>query len=654
MALNFQLQLVDGITPGARSAKRSLDQLDSQLRLVDRDLDQSARRRARAQAQQLQGDRQTAAQSRATVASRARDVNELVRLEERAGAARVRAARRTEDEINRSLNRQLAREERAERQRQNTRARTAHESGRSAMGVVLGGVGAVAAAGGALLTAVGAYGDDQRARNRANQQLDYQIAQLASGDIGDPRAAAEIRAAVDRTSMATGMDAGGVLQGLATAQGRFAALGNATDRADYLANVLPELARVSVATNSPLQDVVATAGELQRQLGITNHAMPDTLAQMIQMGRNGSITFADMAQNLGQLGGMTARFMRTTGADSAHATALTGSLYQFAGRAGLGGSEAATSTRSLLQNLTSSRGQRRLNAVLGTNAFDNRGQLRAAAGQGQDDAFIRMIETVYGRTGGNSARFTEALAGHNVEAGALTNQLFQDLVAHGGHLTDFRTMDQGAVGATAANTQDRAAEAILQTRAAQDAMREERIRVGSTTSDFGQAADATQRYISQLRETSPFFASLIDNGLVRGGMDSFHMRERMGMPTMPDAGDTSPEAQVRRNALLAARNQLAGGGTVDALARFTMFTPAQERAGIEAQARENESAAILAAIERRFGGTFGSRPIDLSPDSIARMREALIAASAEIYRDAAGGSAPGGGGVFRAWLQGGD
>ena len=518
MSLDFQLRLVDGITPGARAAKRSLDQLDAQLRVVDRDLDQSARRRARAQAQQLRGDRQTAAQSRAAVRERERDLNQLVRLEERAARQRVRAAERAEREINRSLNREIANNERAERQRQRTQQRAAREGTRGALGQVGGALRGAGAGATAILTAVGSYGDDVRERNRANQQLDYRAMQLAAGDIGDARAAGDIRAAVARTATGTGLQAEDVLAGLAVAQNRFSALGDQASRTSYLTNVLPELARVALATSSPLEDVVATAGELQRQLGISNDALPNTLAQMVQMGRNGSVSFADMARHLGELGGMSARFLRTTGADAAHATALTGTLFQFAGRAGGSGDEAATRARGFLANFTSAQGQARLRGVLGTNVLDARGQLRTAAGQSQDDAFMRMVEQVYSRTRGNSGRFLTAIAGNDTESRALADQMFRDLAAHGGRLQDFRGLDTGARGATAANTQGASAAAILQSTAAQDAMRENRVRFQGT--DFATAAEATRQQLAGLHESSPLVASVLDNVLSRGAMDT--------------------------------------------------------------------------------------------------------------------------------------
>jgi len=646
MSLDFQLRLVDGITPGARSAVRSLDAMDRRLRLVDRDLDQSARRRARESAAELSRGRRTAAQYRSEVAERRRGTDELIRLEERVTRAREQAATRRERAAAREFRARVAQNNREARA---TFART-QATGREGGGAMRGALGALGGGAAAILTAVGSYGDDVRERNRANQQLDYRVMQLAAGDIGDARAAGDIRTAVARTATGTGLQAEDVLAGLAVAQNRFSALGDQASRTSYLTNVLPELARVALATSSPLEDVVATAGELQRQLGISNTALPNTLAQMIQMGRNGSVSFADMARHLGELGGMSARFLRTTGADAAHATALTGTLFQFAGRAGGSGDEAATRARGFLANFTSAQGQARLRGVLGTNVLDARGQLRTAAGQSQDDAFMRMVEQVYGRTGGNSGRFLTAIAGNDTESRVLADQLFRDLAAHGGRLQDFRGLATGAAGATAANTQGAASAAILQSTAAQDAQRENRARFENTA--FQSGAEMTRQQLAAIREVNPLLATFLDNGMTRGVMDLANRgfaATQLGLPS----GDAMMRARTPAELFRMQAQGQAASDVQNHLGWTAMFaSEAGIRERVNARAEELYRAHV--ADYERTTGRRADQPLNLAPEALAGIERAVQTGVTNAVQN--GPAAPGssGGGAAGGFARGGE
>ncbi len=446
--------------------------------------------------------------------------------------------------------------------------------------------GGMLAAGGLALDAVDQIGTENRERHATLDRLDLGIARVDTGDAG-PEGQRAIRGAIGREASRSNLSGEDILGGINRAQERFSALDTAEHRATYLNTVLPELTRVAVGTNTQLADVVDTAGELQRQLNIAPTALPDTLAQMIVMGRQGSIGFTDMSRHLGELGGMTSRFMRNTGADSAHANALTGSLFQFAGRAGGSGDEAATRARGFLSNFTSARGQARLTGVLGQSALDAHGQLRAGAGQSQDDAFIRLLETVFARTGGNSGRFLTAVAGTDEQGRALGDQLFRDLAAHGGHLADFRALNSGAVGATAANTQGAMFDRVMGTPEAQRERAANERLFDANNNELGRAAEETRRLRERLERSGvggQLANRMIDRvPLVGGVMDLVNVAlHHDSRPAVLGTDATDPAARSTR--------------------LYEMWTQARVQASAEYRGSA-ENRGVLGMITRTFGDT---------------------------------------------------
>jgi TP901 family phage tail tape measure protein len=434
----------------------------------------------------------------------ARELRQRVRLEEKTNAELMRLQRRllashqaNQRQMIDTTRRNSERSLRERVQRSNGRRETL-----SNVAGVVGGVGAVV--GGAALASFNATTDQTRQANDVRDNVELSAARIAA-DTGALDSRQQIIDAIRTTSTDSGLRPEDIAEALSTAQSSFSALGDADSRASYLQTVLPELARLAVATNTPLADVVSTAGELQRQLNISNTDLPDTLAKIVDAGRKGSVGFTDMAQSMGVLGGQAATF--THGGQDA--VDLVNTVFQFGGRAGGTGAEAATRAQAFFGNLTTAEGQRGFNSALGSQAFDAHGQIQTNRGESQSAAFTRMIEAVYRNTGGNSVRFARAVGGGRKESIALANQLFRDLSSHDGQLTDFRQMLTGSRGTTSASVTRPAFESVSNTEAMRKARQTNRTTFREAESQNGHVAMA-DRAAAEARERGGWRARLMN------------------------------------------------------------------------------------------------------------------------------------------------
>lgn len=526
-------------------------------------------------------------------------------------------------EHERAERRRTAATEAAEKQRAATRRRFFAGSG--------------AAAGQALTQAAAAfadYGDDLRTRRRAREQVDFRAAQIASGDIGDAHAAPELAEATRRVALLSGLDPQGVIDAIGEAQANFSNLADATKRTRYLNNVLPQLAQAAVASNTSLTDMVNAAGEFQRQLGITNDQLPAAIAAAIQGGRLGSISFKDQAHHMGAIGGAAARFLSSREGDAMQSLATTNALFQFAGRAGGGGDMSATRAQAFLTNFTSGRGQNALRHTLGYNVMGADGQIVTRQGESQSAAFQRVIEEVYRRTGGNSTRFLDAMAGNNVRSRVLGDQLFRDLRTHGGRLTDFRDLVSQQQQGTVEGTITRPFESIARTGANARARREVREFYG-LTGDSTRFAQDTERVQNDLREAHPFLGrALGDNPVFRGVLDATNLA---GQQNLAEVSGNAARPQDREALLRSLAHDRAVRIARDRNRRnFGAAAPYLDVLfggddGDLVRSLEREQLQLLRARSRprSAGGTAGSpagRPtVTLAPESVEALARAIAA-----------------------------
>lgn len=488
--------------------------------------------------------------------------------------------------------------ERAERRRT---AATAAEEKRRAAARRQFLRGAPEAAGNAVTQAAAAfadYGDDVRVKRQAREQVELRGVQIAAGDIGDARAARELSAATRNVALLTGLDPRGIMDAIGQAQANFSSLANATDRATYLRDVLPMLAQAAVASNSSLEDMVNAAGEYTRQLNISGQDMPRAIAQAIAEGRLGSIGFKDVAGHMGVVAGAASRTISSAPADSMRSRALVGTLFQFAGRAGGSGDEAATRARAFFDNLSSGRGQNALRHGLGYNAFDATGQIARRDGETQVDAFQRVVQDAYRRSGGNSTKFLDTVAGANTRSRTLGDQLFRDLRAHGGRLTDFRGIIDQSMGATPEDAVGAPFRAITRTDANTRARREVREFYG-LTGNSTQWARETESAQENLREAHPFLGrALGDNAVFRGALDATNLVGQQNLAGV-SGGDANPQ---NREALLR--------------------TLAHERAVRIARDRDRENFGAAAPfLDVLFGGTDGDLVKNLEREQYQQLQQ---------------------------------
>lgn len=495
--------------------------------------------------------------------------------------------------------------------------------------------GAPEAAGNAVTQAAAAfadYGDDLRARRQAREQVELRGVQIAAGDIGDANAARELSAATRNVAMLTGLDPRGIMDAIGNAQANFSALANATDRATYLREVLPMLGQAAVATNSSLEDMVNAAGEYTRQLNISGQDMPRAIAQAIAEGRLGSIGFKDVAGHMGVVAGAASRTISSAPEDSMRSRALVGTLFQFAGRAGGSGDEAATRARAFFDNLSSGRGQKALREGLGYNAFDATGQIARRQGETQVDAFQRLVQDAYRRSGGNSTRFLDTIAGANTRSRTLGDQLFRDLRAHGGRLTDFRGIIDQSMSATTQSAVGDPFRAIQGTDANARARREVREFYGLTGNSTRFAQD-TERVQNDLREAHPFLGrALGDNAVFRGFLDATNLAgqqnlaEVSGNAARPQDREALLRTLAHDRAVRIARDRNRQNFGAAAPYLDVLFGGDN---GDLVQSLEREQLQLLRAREgqRSNGGTAGSpasRPtVTLAPESVEALARAI-------------------------------
>lgn len=526
------------------------------------------------------------------------------RAEKQATAASIRESNRRA-----ALDRQREREERA-------RARARERSIDSAMRTA-SGVGSMALGG---LNALSDFGDDVRARNRAREQVEMRAMSLAAGDVGDPRAARQIMAATRSVAEATGMDPTAVMEGISTAQQRFSVLNDPRQRQSYLTNVLPMLARASLVTGSSLEDMVSSAGEFQRQMGIGNDQMPHAIAAMIQQGRLGSVSFGDMARHMGAIGGSAMRFLSNDPSQSAGNLAAVGALFQTAAQGGGGGDVAATRTRGFLSNFTSARGQQRLESLLGRHVFGASGEIIAHAGESSSAAFQRTIEEAFARSHGNATQFLTGVGGNNQRSREVADQLMRDMRAHGGHLSGFAGLLSGGEAGV-----DPAFAAIAGTAAVRRARQENRTMFSMTGGRYSFAGQTDQQ-LRDLQESNPLLASVLSK--TPGASGILDLANIVG-----NRGDASaaiqPGGQARTRADLI--HDLAQRRAVEQeqqrVGPFAMFMSADRtRANVAQFTREIEQQ--MTARDRAAGRDANapiridpSSTIELGPTSLATIRQ---------------------------------
>jgi hypothetical protein len=571
-----------------------------------------------------------------------------VAIEAALGRDRVRNAAREEQDIRRMTAALLVVRNRAEREatrvaRTESRARAeaqrhadeVEESRRSnnqASRQRLGGAVRTAVGYGTqLLTQVGQFGDDVREKQRVQERLGFSATQIAAGDIGNASAAPQLLAATRRVSTETGQDPEQVMEALGHAQAKFSSLDTAEHRQSYLDRVLPLLARTALATGSTMSEMVDSAGELQRQLGITAEQLPNALAMVIEQGRLSSVAFKDMAGHMGAIGGAAGRFLGTTGTGSTESMLTANALFQTAGKGGGSGDEAATRTRAFLDNFTSQRGHRRLEGLVGHSVFDAQGQLRTREGETQSAGFQRVIEEAYAHAGGNSDRFLTSVAGVNTRSRQTGDQLFRDLRTHGGRLVDFNALVGGARGATAERVIDPAFNALQSTEYVQRSIQENRGFYG-LTQDHGQFASQTDRQVRDFGARHPFIGGILNNQVMRGVLDIENQVANSNDPhnLLPHGGGRVPQG-----GLIGATRQLAAteyAGEHGVLARA--FTPASvQSASIEQRAQSlaaeyaqrarietRLSTETIAAIGKSVAEGIRANPITVSAADAAHAR----------------------------------
>lgn len=534
----------------------------------------------------------------------------------------------------------------ATRREEAERAKERRKREAEARAFVRGAPSAAAGAAHTLASGFATFSDDLREQRRVREQVDFRAVQIAEGDIGDGSAAPQLMQATQRVSERTGLQPESVIDAIGKAQSDFSNLATPEARATYLEGqngqpaVIDMLARAAVATGSSLTDMVQAAGEFQRQLGLTNAQLPTAIAQAIQGGRLGSISFSNQARHMGAIGGAAARFLSNRPEDSLQSLATTNALFQFAGRAGGGGDVSATRAQAFLSNFTSARGQNALRRTLGHEVMGSDGQIITREGESQSQAFRRTIEEAYTRTGGNSTRFLDAVAGSNVRGRALGDQLFRDMRGHGGRLTEFSGILDQSLQATTDSTINRPFEGIQAT-AHLTRTREDVAEFWRQSGAASEYAGDSERQQRNLRNQHPFLASIAgDSAWFRGAMDSFNLIHQESAPARavaPGRAPAAPGSRGDRNFALAGDFAAREVGNFSPLNR--VLTGPDEIQRIVAQRAAEEFNRLQSADQAR-----GRReePLRIAPESIRELAQAMQRSPNDSAHEDLGGRGHGG------------
>jgi len=520
----------------------------------------------------------------------------------------------------------VANHERAERQRTAATARAERERAAARQRFLAGARDAADGAARAGAAAFADFGDDVRARRQSREAVELGAVRIAASDIGDASAAGQLSEATRRVSELTGLDPQGVIDAIGAAQANFSALATATERGTYLNDVLPMLAQAAAASGTSLTDMVNSAGEFQRQLGVSTAELPRALAQAIQAGRLGSISFSDQARHMGVIGGGAARFLSSRPEDSLQSLATTNALFQFAGRAGGGGDVSATRARAFLDNFTSAKGQSALRDTLGYDVMGADGQIITRRGETQSAAFQRVIQDVYRRSGGNATRFLDTMAGSNTRARTLGDQLFRDLRTHGGRLSDFSGIVDQQMQGTVESTITRPFQAVLATDANQRSRREVRELYG-LTDDSTRWATESERQLAALRESNPALANIVEKlpgaEAARSALDLTNIAMQASATAAPTAAPRRPASRAALQRAIAEEQASAS------IARDFGQSGIALDEGTRAQLMQRRTAEGLARLQLRDQAVArGESPTRISEESIARLAQEIARALA--------------------------
>ncbi len=297
---------------------------------------------------------------------------EAIRAHERAIRERQKAERRAASEAKRrqsELDREIRRE-----QFSNERGgrRIAGDAVRSVGGLARRGIGIAAdIARGAgvdfsLQTGVARHvGLEKQATDLSNSG--YQAGDARNGTRVDPR---ELMGDARRIGMATATDAGKVVGGLQSFVGLSGDL--ATGR-----EIMGELAKLSRATGSELEDMAAAAGNLGQQLdGVPNKAerIKEIMRAVAGQGKLGAVEIKDLAAQMAKVATSGTQF----GTDKTSAIIDMGVLTQMARQRGGASSatQAATYQKSFA-NTFSKAARRKEFAAAGVEVEDGKGNLRS-------------------------------------------------------------------------------------------------------------------------------------------------------------------------------------------------------------------------------------------------------------------------------------
>lgn len=549
------------------------------------------------------------------LAARKRANDEARRSDERAHQARLSEMRRMA-----AAQRQMQSQREAHWQREGELAGARRDLRQQRRDRNWNRVGAVAGGAGAALSMLSDFGDNAAEQAKVKDRLELRATQIAAGDIGDPRASRELLSATQRVSTTTGMHPDEVLEAIAEVQQNFSTLADSAQRATYLTDVLPRLASAAEASGASLTDMVKTAGEFQRQMGVRTEDLPAAMAQYIAGGRLGSITASETAHSFGAIGGRASRFLSSNPNNALANLAATNALFQTAGRSGSGGDESATMTRTFLDNFTSRRGRGRLEGLLGHRVFDRSGQLLTRDGESQPEALARTIEQAYARSGGSADKFLTGIAGTETRSRSLGDQLFRDLRAHGGRATDLRALMTGVGGATAANTIDPAANAMHSTNAVQDAIRANRAFYNITGQQYGYAA-FNRRAVDEFAANNPRLGAIVNNPYIRPML--------MGaVDVMSGAGAASdPRSLVSNGRMNTVGDFIRRQDQQVAVGRYEQQTSWIQRMLMPADVQQAQIAHMTEQLNtestRGMSAADLNKPLSIAPASIQALAEAL-------------------------------
>lgn len=300
--------------------------------------------------------------------NRSREAMQARALEHRTLERQLRDRQRMEERFRRE---RIAAERQAAQRMQRDQVAAARDDGRRRQLRQRAGMTAaavVAGAGNVVVDRARQYQSTFRLPSRdemIQNMMEFNTRMVRLGAQGglDEQAQGQLRERVFSAARSSAVDPMQIMRGLEVAQNRFSNL-------DSFAQNVELFAQAANALDTPMEEIVGSVGEMQRQFGLTAEETRSVVGMMTEAARNGSVEFGDVSAEFATTIGT---FARTTGATGMGAVSQFLGMAEVLGAGGASGGQSAMLAENLLSKFSNADVLNRLRASGVNTGFDASG-----------------------------------------------------------------------------------------------------------------------------------------------------------------------------------------------------------------------------------------------------------------------------------------